>query len=1488
MISSNRLKHIVRILLGALLGVYAGLIVLLNIPYVQKRLSAAVAGALGDALGTEVTIGRVDVGLLNRVIVEDMLVRDRAGEELLKVARLSAKYDVLPLFRGQVSVGSVQLFGFAVNLNRETPEAAPNYQFVVDALSPKDTADTPFALDLRVNSVLVRRGRVAYHVRSEEETPGRFNPRHLVVSDLAATLSLKALRSDTLNAYVRRVSFDEASGFSLGRLSVRVTANHKRMDISRFGLELKNTVLRADSLTVEYDSLPDLARWGDNVTCVGAMEATVVLKDAAPFVPALSRFAEPVDVRAAFSGRGTDLHVPLLRLSSRRGLSAEAEADLGGWDAGLDMRVHAALSDLTISQEGLDMLLANLAGRPSPVLRRLEHVRLSAVADGRLHDLSIGGLLRTGAGTVEADLLMNLDKETLARTYSGSLGGREVGLGRLLGREDELGDIDFRVELEGFKYKDSYPETRVRGEISSLDYRGYRYGDITLDGACKDGGWTGRLALDDPNGAVRVDGSFNAVADVPEYNVRAVVDGFRPGALRLSDAYGEADLSFSLTADFTGSSVDDMDGFISVDSLRLNDPEEGAYTMDRLTVSAGRAGGEKELRVASPSLSAVVRGDYSYRAVPSSVVQTMGRYIPSLVPAKGGGGGRTHNRFRFGVRLEDGEMLRRLLRVPVELYMPATLEGYFDDDGDRLRVEGHFPDARYGGTRYDSGVLLCETPAGRFCCSLRGGVLLKSGATLNFSARAEAADDRVAASVDWGNNTGATYGGRLAARARFSRTEGARPLLRAEVDVLPTEVVLNDTAWAVRASRVAVDSGRVAVDGFLVERGSGEYLRVDGRLGPREADSCRVRLKDIRLDYVLDIVQFDDVSFGGLATGDVTLRSVLGEPGAEARLGVSRFSLNGAPLGEARIRAAWDGGLGGVRLAARMAGEGRSTTEVDGYVSPRRKGLDLLIRAGGTDVGFLQPFLTDILSDVRGRAWGDVRLFGDFKHLDLEGRVLARMDARVDVLGVPFSVPGDSVVLSPGRIDFPGVRLADREGHRGVLDGYLLHTHLKDLRYRLGVRADNLLAYHSEEAAGVPFYGHVYVSGEATLSGGGNAMAVDATLATGPGTSFSYVTGLAPEAEGGRFITFVDRTPRRAADRVRARLYHHSDGREEAEDDGPPMDLNIRMRVEATPDAEMRVVMDPVAGDDITAAGRGDLRVDYFNKGDFRMFGTYTIERGVYKLSMQEVIRKDFVLRPGGTVSFSGDPYEAELDVQAAYTVSSASLDDLVPDPTRGPGTVRVNCLVNLAGALSDPDIRFDLELPTVKEEDRVLVRNATATEEQMNTQVIYLLGVGKFYPYDYAASGQSSNATSSLAFSTLSGQLNNLLSQWVDSKDWSIGANLSTGEKGWTDVEAEAVLSGRLLDNRLQFNGSFGYKENVLANSSFVGDFEAVWLLTRDGTWRLKGYNQTNDRYFSKSTLTTQGIGVIYKRDFDRWSELFRWFLRRRARRASGGGENP
>lgn len=202
-------------------------------------MSVFVANELASILDSKISIGRINIGLLNRIIIDDLLLDDQPGKEMLKVTRLSAKFDILPLFSGKISISNIQLSGFNHNLSKQTPKDKPNFQFVLDAFASKDTVQKKNNLDLRINSLLIRRGKVSYDVLSEKETPGKFNPQHLRLRNIIANISLKALQNDSINAAIKRLSIEEEhSGFELKKLSLKVIGNDQRMKIENFAIDL--------------------------------------------------------------------------------------------------------------------------------------------------------------------------------------------------------------------------------------------------------------------------------------------------------------------------------------------------------------------------------------------------------------------------------------------------------------------------------------------------------------------------------------------------------------------------------------------------------------------------------------------------------------------------------------------------------------------------------------------------------------------------------------------------------------------------------------------------------------------------------------------------------------------------------------------------------------------------------------------------------------------------------------------------------------------------------------------------------------------------------------------------------------------------------------------------------------------------------------------------------------------------------------------------
>ena len=1443
-------------------------------------MSVFVAEELSDLLNTRVTIGRINIGLLNRIIIDDVLLDDQDEQEMLKVTRLSAKFDIMPFFKGKISISSVQLFGFNINLQKKTPDSPPNFKFVLDAFASNDTVKKDNSLDLRINSILIRRGRMAYHVLSEEETPGKFNAKHIHLQNIIANISLKALSKDSINLGIKRLSLDEkVSGFSLKKMSLKLVANSRQTSIDNFAIELPETSLKLDTIHLIYDSLKAFDRFTEQVRfSFRTLPSQITLKDISPFLPALSHFKEPISLDMEVKGTVNQLTCSHLEITAdNRQFCLKGDVALQDLSHPLDAYVFGTLSELTATTRGVGFLVRNLShdynGVP-PVLERLGNVSFRGEVSGYFTDIVTYGQLHTDLGGVNMDLKLSSDKSKGLFAYSGAVKTTDYKLGKLLANE-QLGEITFNLDVHGRHVTDRLPVVELKGLIASVDYSRYRYENITLDGEYKQGGFNGKVALDDPNGSIYLNGDVNVSSRIPTFNFQAIINKLRPHDLNLTSKYPDTEFSLKLRANFTGGSVDEMIGEINVDSLEFMSPEK-QYFMNNMNIRASKQNNENQLRLTSEFLTASVEGKFQYHTLPASILNIMRKYVPSLIlpPKKPI---ETHNNFQFDIHIYNTDILSTIFDIPLTVYTHSTLKGYFNDPLQRLRVEGYFPRLQYKNNFIESGMILCENPSDHIRARVRLTNLKKKGA-VNLSLDAQAKDDNISTTLNWGNSAAVTYSGQLAAVAKFLRTEGEKPLLKAMVEVKPTDIILNDTLWQIHPSQVVVDSGKVDVNNFYFSH-QDRYVRINGRLSDNPQDSVKVDLKDINMGYVFDIASIsDDVNFEGDATGTAYASGVFKKPVMNTRLFIKNFSLNQGRLGDLNIYGEWDNENRGIRLDASIKDISTTPSRVTGIIHPLKpeSGLDLNIEANELNLKFLEHYMKSIANDIKGRATGKVHFYGKFKGLNLDGAVMTDASMNFDILNTHFAIK-DTILLAPSGLTFNNIHISDMEGHSGRMNGYLHFQHFKNLNYRFEIQANNMLVMNTKESTDMPFYGTVYGTGNALLTGNAiQGLDVNVAMTTNRNSIFTYINGSVASATSNQFIKFVDKTPRRTIqDSIQIISYYEQlqQKRQEAEEE-QKTDIRLNILVDATPDATMKIIMDPVAGDYISGKGTGNIRTEFYNKGDVKMFGSYQINQGVYKFSLQEVIRKDFVIKNGSTITFNGAPLDANLDIQASYTVNSASLNDLIPEESSSiiqQPNVKVNCIMNLSGILVRPTIKLGIELPNERDEVQTLVRNYISTEEQMNMQILYLLGIGKFYTED-ARNNQNSNVMSSVLSSTLSGQLNNALSQVFETNNWNIGTNLSTGDKGWTDMEVEGILSGQLLNNRLLINGNFGYRDNPMANTNFVGDFEAEWLINRSGDIRLKAYNETNDRYYTKTNLTTQGVGIMYKKDFNKWSDLFFW----------------
>ena len=1421
------LKRFISWTIWGIIGLNLMLMGISHIPAAQRQIGSFVAGMVEEKLGTRVKVGRVDPGFLNRIIIEDLTIWDQQQKEMVRIARLSAKIDIAPLITdGKISISSAQLFGARFRLYRQNAEAKPNFQFVFDSLASKDTTShTP--LDLRINTFIVRHTNLRYDQWDVAQTDGKFNPAHLRVRDLSANISLRTLTDDSLNVSVRRLGFIEQSGFTLSRMGFHLEAGRQEALLSQFELEMPSSVLHIDTLKTTY-LLDEKGLKKGSLSYYGKIHNTnITPSDLRSFEPSLKNFQRPIALVADFSGTDTGFNLKELIVNTQeRDIDIRAK----GWVQNFSPQAswHLELDNLTFAETSLDFLTKAIPQLPKE-LTRLGSLQMSGLCERTPQGAgALKTAIHSGAGDIDVQIDMNANQ-----MFSGQVVTEGINLRQLLD-DNRFGEIVTTMAVSGQLHNQQKPDVTIDGIVHHFDYDGYVFNDIALVGQYLKGALSGHVAADAAN-------------------------------IKLGGKWSDAVMGGHLEADFTGSSIKDAQGDVHISDFSFSTADDTpAYYLDELALSTGFEEDIRYLTLKSDFADAEVRGQFDFATLPQSIISAVGSKLPTL-PGLPKYKSQSDNNFALRLLVTKTDWLHRFLGVDLDLQQPLSLQARVNDNTHELYLDGELPAFAYNGARYADGMIHITTPADTMKCEAAITTFTNNGRNLSLNVLANANQNNLTTTLRWDNHfPEKQMSGEFNAIMQLYRNLADQP--EAQIRVLPSHIILNNSTWNVEPSDIIYHDNFLLVDHFSLNHNK-EHIIIDGIASKHENDSLTVDLNEVEVGYILDLVNFHSVEFSGKATGRAHASSLLSKFAASADLRVDDFKFENGHMGVLHAKADWNQELEQIDIHA-IADDGPDAkTYVNGHVSPVHENIDLAIDAQGTAIAFMHNFTKSFLTSIDGHATGHARVAGPLDNINLTGEVVVTEgEATVTPLNTTYTLKNDTVVMIPDDIQLRHMALYDRDGHEAFLSGGIHHEHLTSLSFDLDVEAENLLGYDFSDFGDNVFYGTVYASGHVDIHGRDNDVTINCNVTPQPGSVFVYNAASPDAISKQEFIEWDSPTtatisgsttttaPARASD----------------------TDIYINFLINATRDATLRLLMDATTNDYITLYGDGTIRASFHNKGAFNMFGTYTVDHGTYGITIQNIIKKNFTFNRGGTIVFGGDPYDAALNLQAVYTVNGVSLSDLNIGNSFTNNTIRVNCLMNIGGQPKAPQVDFDLEMPTVNADEQQMVRSVINGQQEMNQQVLYLLGIGRFYNQGNNNSNserpdQTSLAMQSFLSGTLSTQINTLLSQFIKNDNWSFGANISTGNEGWHNAEYEGIINGRMLHNRLLFNGQFGYRDNATqANPSFIGDFDVQYLLLPNGNLALKVYNQTNDRYFTKSSLNTQGIGLIMKKDFDGLGDLF------------------
>ena len=1422
-------------------------------------------------MNAPVKVGTVNVDWLHRLVLKDVSLNDLNGELLFEADHISAGFKLLPLFQKKWVFTTVRLFGFTLNLKKDTPDGELNLQFVIDAFSSADTTKQS-DIDLQMQSILIRRGNLNYDVASSPVLDSKVNPKHIHISNLNGRIAVKTLDKDSINAQISQLNFNERSGFRLNRLTMSLTGNRDSIAIASLDIRLPQTRLQLGRATIGLDGTDSLSLFtNQSPVYLQIAPSEICPKDFSAFIPALQHFPDVIQLSAKVSGFINDLTLEELAVQQTGVLSVSGKMNLKEITQPDETYLFGNVRAL-LTTSGLEKIIAGLQEQ-SPTLpqaiTQLGDLDFSGEISGFIDHLVAYGNLNTDIGSLEMDMSFGQKKEeNIAFFMDGQAASSELLINRLFEEENPYGSVRFNLYLDASRPLNGSFSGNIQADIRDFDFKAYRYEHIALSGGFKENEFNGSIRIDDSNGKLQANGLFRNDAENSAFNFSASLSDVRPDKLLLTDRYTDPKFSFTIGADFTGNSLDHFEGHIRLDNLSFF-TQPDSFTLNTLQIHTERNTDGRTLSVHSDLLNGEITGAYSFSTLISSFLNTGKRYLPSLSDTWSDDNHILDNIFSVNMTIENTEALSNTLKLPVTVFEQGEISGQYNNQDNQFRFDALFPTIKIGNAMLEPCYISGDNHHDKIRLLTTIRHLHKNGSHNRIILEADAMDDRIETQLTLENDRDKSIHVNIFVSTLFvaENESGSKQKIRTEITLNPTDIMLNDSIWKLEPASITILDGNTFVDNFYISK-QDQYLRINGTVSAHNPkESLQIDLNDMELSYIFDVVNIEALQFGGRATGIVYLTDLFGSRILNTDLEVQNFSFNQVIQGKLNLFSEWDNEEEGILLLGTIYKNDSTWTDVNGYIYPvgEKEGLSLYFDATDIDLAMFHPYVDAFSSIAEGRGYGNLRLFGSFSDPTFEGKVFVEHGRiGVDFLHTDYTF-SDTIYVYPALIQGKNLTIHDKSGNTGTVSFAISHTFLRDFTFDVNLQTPNLLIYDTPERVNPQIYGTVYASGNAHIEGTESFVSVQANIRSNPGTTigFNFMTGSA--SDNYDFIVFKDRFL--ISDASTTGNLATNPGIMSTNDN---TEYEISCMIEVTPDAQIELMMDPASGDRIRGNGVGDIQVEYGSKTNLAMYGGYTIQNGTYNFSLQQVIRRDFQLRDGSRVDFAGDPMEAILDFNAIYYLT-ANVEDL--DQSLAYEAVRtsvpVNCILNLSGRLQNPDVSFDMQFPGSSTELERQVKSLIDTDEMMMRQIIYLLVLNKFYTPDYSRVTRS-NEFNSVASSALSAQLSSLLNSLTDKVQ--IGANIRSRQDGFTDTEVEMLLSSQLLDNRLLFNGNFGYKNNYIQTNAFIGEFDLEYKLTPSGEVRLKAYNHANDMYrYNSKAQTRQGVGLMYYKDFNSLADIFR-----------------
>ena len=1321
-----------------------------------------------------------------------------------------------------------------------------------------------------VGEVSLLNNNIAYTLDGAVATDGRFNPNALIFQNLNLNLNSVSLQDRQFLATLKSTSFTEASGLDLKELNFKIKVTDQNLDITDLNFSLNKNKLQGEA-QLSYTSLADfIENPGAAKMNLNIPQITADLGTAFRFEPELKKneYIYQLSQRLLtgslnVDGKLDDLTIKPTRFNWGKNtfLSLQGSVYNASNPENLSYnfptyRIQSSRSDLNrfLNEKELGVQLPNT-------------VKLSGSLKGTTTRAITKSILQTTDGKVALN-----GNATFGNTiqFDSEITGSEIQLGKIL-QNKSLGILDLSITATGSGSTINDLDAKVNATVQRLDFNQYTFKDLALDGTFKNGKGDLISAYKDDNLNMKFDAAVTLDSVASSANVNLDLIGADLQALGLVKQNIKA--AFNLSGYFKGTPEEYE---VSTKIKR------GVAVYDDKAYQLGDVAIEAFVKPDTTSLdiqNRILQLDLESNASPQDFISALQRHVQSYLTKD------------FQIDTVAKPVLMKIRgtvhKAPIlsEVFVPnlreldtVDISVDFDEYKRALNADVELPFINYNGYTIDSLAFK----------------IISNNENLDFGFGLK---ELIAGPVDIKNTR---IGGRVTNNMMYldflalDEKEKLMHILAIitqedqsiNLKIDNKDLILNKNKWNINPNNnIVFKDINTVFENFKLSYND-QVVEVSNNLPGISKEHLGVNFQNFKLSSILSLLNPDESLIKGVLNGDFVVEDPFTSPGMLADLNITNFEVLQTDMGVLDFTGK-SKGAGGYDFNLKVD-QGVADLELAGdYIDdPQAAKIDMDLTITRIDIKALENFSQGEISNAEGSLNGNITVTGTTLEPKYDGTInFDKAKFEITKLNVPFLLADENVKLDNKGIYFENFKVQDANSNAIIVSGNVGTESFINPTFDLQLNAKNFKALSSTKEDFDLVYGTVVFDADATVTGDLELPNVDLSLTVNSETDVTYVlppSEVQIESKDGVVIFVNKENPDAILTNSEEESYTVS---------GFSIDADLSISKGAT----FNLVIDEQTGDNFQVTGTGDFKYNMYPNGRMTLSGRYNVNDGHYEMSLYNLVKRRFDLAPESRITWSGDPFDADLNIKASYKVET-SASGLMASSTSGTDIstqtqfrqeVPFLVYINIDGELMKPLISFNLDIPeasrgAVGGQVYSQVQQLNQQENELNKQVFSLLVLNRFFPS--SSSDGSGGGTATIARDNLNDAISDQLNVFSDKLLGNTGFDLNFGLDSYTDYQGSAptdrttldiAAQKKLFDDRVvvsvgsavDLQGS-GNTENGTA--PVVGNVSIEYLLTEDGRYRLRGYRRSQYENIIDGQIVVNGISLLFTREFNKFTELW------------------